>query len=185
VSEPSLRASALCDARCALSVGELTKRVLFGTRDRIAGTVYGTIVAMGAITAGAGAEVDASQLAAIVFATVLVLWIAHVYAHSIGESVEHGRRLDRAEFVSVARRELAIPLAAVGPVAALLLGSFGLIRESRAVWLALTFGVVTLAIQGLRFARLEHERFWGTAFSVGVNVSLGLLIVALKIFVAH
>jgi hypothetical protein len=168
-----------------VSVVELTKRVLFGTRDRIAGTVYGTIVAMGAITAGAGAETDASRLAAIVFATVLVLWIAHVYAHSIGESIEHGRRLDRAEFTSVARRELAIPLAAVGPVAALLLGGFGLIRESRAIWLALTFGLVTLALQGLRFARLEHERFWGTAFSVALNVSLGVFIVVLKIFVAH
>jgi hypothetical protein len=168
-----------------VSVVELTKRVLFGTRDRIAGTVYGTIVAMGAITAGAGAEADASRLAAIVFATVLLLWIAHVYAHSIGESVEQGRRLDRAEFVSVARRELAIPLAAVGPVVALLLGSLGLVRQSRAIWLALTLGIVTLAIQGLRFAQLEHERFWGTAFSVAVNVSLGLLIVALKIFVGH
>ena len=173
--------------RCStsVSVGQSVLRLLFGTRERIAGTVYGTIVAMGAITAGAGAEADPSRLAVIVFATVLVLWIAHVYAHSIGESVEHGRRLDRAEFISVARRELAIPLAAIGPVAALLLGSLGVVRESRAIWLALTLGVVTLAIQGLRFARLEHERFWGTVFSVAANVCLGLFIVVLKIFVAH
>jgi hypothetical protein len=168
-----------------VSVGESVLRVLFGTRDRIAGTVYGTIVAMGAITAGAGARTEPFRLAGVVVATVLVLWIAHVYSHSLAESINQGRKLDRAEFLSVARRELALPLAAVGPVAALLLGGLGVIRDSRAVWLAIAFGVATLAVEGLRYARLEHVGRRGTVTAVAVNVSLGLAIVALKVAVSH
>ena len=79
---------------------------------------------MATVTAGAqGEQTDAGRLAGVVSVTVLVLWVAHVYAHSLAESLERRRRLDRAELVSVARRELSIAAAAVAPVAALVLGA--------------------------------------------------------------
>jgi hypothetical protein len=161
------------------------RRLLLGTPGSISGTVYGTIVVMGAITAGAEAAGEPWRLAAIVSATVLVLWLAHVYADGLGESIGRGRRLDRAELLSVARRELAIPLAAVGPTTALLLGALGVFGESRAIWLALGVGLATLAVQGMRYARLEHLGRRGTAVSVSVSLALGLVIVALKALVAH
>jgi hypothetical protein len=164
---------------------DVTKRLFFGTRDRIAGTVYGTIVVMGAITAGSGASADPSHLAAIVFATVLLLWISHVYAHGLGESVDRGHRLDRAEFASIARRELGLLLAALGPILALLLGAIGVVRESRAAWLAMALGVATLAVQGVRYARLEHIGRLGEVLAVSVNVLLGLSLVGLKLLVGH
>ena len=83
------------------------REILFGSRGSIAGTVYGTIVVMGAIAAGAGSDGRPGRLAGIVAGTVLVLWIAHVYAHALGETIQLGRRLDWAELLSVARRELA------------------------------------------------------------------------------
>jgi hypothetical protein len=168
-----------------MTVVEFTKRLLFGTRDRIAGTVYGTIVVMGAITAGSGARAQPSHLAAIVFGTVLVLWISHVYAHGLGESVDQGHRLDRAELASVAHRELGLLLAAVGPILALLLGAIGVVRESRALWLAMALGVATLAVQGVRYARLEHIGRLGEVLAISVNVLLGLSLVGLKLVVGH
>lgn len=161
------------------------RRVVLGAGESVAGTVYGTIVVMGVIVAGADVARDAWRLAVIVGATVVVLWVAHVYADAIGESIERARRLDRAELSSVARRELAIPLAAVAPVAALALGALGVVGTSAAVWLALAVGLVTLAVQGHRFARLERLGALATVASVGVNVSLGLTIVALKLVIAH
>ena len=105
------------------------KRLVFGSAGSIAGTVYGTIIVMATVTAGSnGEQTDAWRLSVIVVATVLVLWIAHVYAHALAESLERRRRLDRRELASVARRELAIPAAAVAPVAALVLGG---LRRSR------------------------------------------------------
>jgi hypothetical protein len=160
-------------------------RVLFGTRTRIAGTVYGTIVVMATVAAGAGAETDPWQLALLVFATVVVLWIAHVYAHALAETVERGRRLDLAELTDVARRDVAVVLAATGPIAALVLGALGVVRESRAIWLALVFGLVALAVQGVRYARIERLNRTGTLVSVAINLGLGLVIVALKAAVAH
>lgn len=161
------------------------REIVLGTPSSIAQTVYGTIVVMGAITAGSGSAREPWALAGIVVTTVVVLWLAHVYAHGLGEAIARGRRLDRAELVSVARREFAIPLAAVAPTAALVLGGIGLLRESTAVWLALTIGLVTLGVQGLRYAGLEGLGARETATSVVVNVSLGLAIVLLKALVAH
>jgi hypothetical protein len=162
------------------------KRLLFGSAGGIAGTVYGTIVAMATVAAGSrGHETDTARLAAIVASTVLVLWIAHVYSHVLAESLERGRRLDVAEFAAVARRELAIPAAAVAPVGTLVLAGFGLLGEHAAVRIALGFGVATLAVQGFRYAALERLGRAGTVVSVALNVSLGLVIVALEVSLAH
>ena len=140
---------------------------------------------MGAIVAGAHGAEDLWRLDAIVAGTVIVLWLAHVYAHGLGESIQLRRRLDRAEFVSVSRRELAIALAAVGPVVALSLGALDVFRPNRAVWVALGIGLLTLAVQGYRYARLEELTRWGTAISVALNLGLGLGIVGLKVVTGH
>jgi hypothetical protein len=160
-------------------------RVVLGSPDTLAGTVYGTIVVMGAIAAGSTSRAPASHLAAAAAATVVVLWIAHVYADALAETVALGRRLDRAELASVARRELAIPLAAVAPVASLALGSAGVLRESTAVWLAMGFGLATLVVQGLRYAAVERLGRLATAVTLAINVGLGLVIVGLKAGLSH
>jgi hypothetical protein len=160
-------------------------RVVFGSRDSIAGTVYGTIVVMGAIAAGAGSDPRPGRLAGIVAGTVLVLWIAHVYAHALGETIQLGRRLDSAELLSVARRELAIVLAGVAPVGALVLGELGVLKPRTAGWVAMGFGLATLLIQGIRYAGVERLSRLGTAVTVGINLGLGLLIVGLKAGLGH
>jgi hypothetical protein len=170
----------------AMRVGDTVRRILFGRGRPVAGTVYGTIVGMATLAAGSnGAETDVRRLAVIVAVTVVVLWIAHVYSHVLAESLERGRRLDFAEFADVARREWAIPAAAVAPIGTLVLAAFGLLGEQTAVWIALGFGVATLAVQGLRYAALERLGGGATAVSVALNVSLGLVIVVLEASLAH
>ena len=141
---------------------------------------------MGALAAGAhGGGIRALELAGIVAGTVIVLWLSHVYAHSLGETIRLDRRLDRVELVSVARRELAIPLAAVAPIGALMLGAVGVLEDSTAGWLAVALGLVALAVAGLLYARAERLGFVGSAAVIGVNLCLGLLLVALKAGLAH
>jgi hypothetical protein len=169
-----------------VSRAQRLSRLVFGSGSTISGTVYGTIVVLAALAAGGNAyEDDLWHLVAIVVTTVVVLWIAHVYAHGLGESLHVGRRLDVAELGAIAGRELAVPLAAVAPTAMLVLGAVGVFRGSTAVWLALGLCIATLAIQGLRYARLERLSRLGTVASVAVNLALGLTIVALKVAVAH
>jgi hypothetical protein len=161
-------------------------QILFGRRDAIAGTVYGTIIVMATIAAGSrGADTDVREVASLAAVTAVVLFIAHVYSHTLAESLQRGRRLDAAELGSVARRELPIVLAAVGPVGLLLLGALDVVDAHAAVRAALGFGVVTLAVQGVRYAALEHLQPGWAAASVAVNVLLGVAIVALEVLIAH
>jgi hypothetical protein len=170
----------------AVPAGDTLKRIAFGRGRAVAGTVYGTIMVMATIAAGSrGHATDTGRLGVIVGTTVLVLWIAHVYSHVLAESLERGRRLDVAEFRGVARRELAIPAAAVAPIFVLLLAGLGVLDEQAAVRIALGFGVATLAFQGFRYAALERLGRGGTAVSVALNVALGLVIVGLEASLAH
>jgi hypothetical protein len=155
------------------------------TRERIAGYVYGTIVALAAVAAGSTTAEDLWRLAAIVAVSVVILWVAHVYAHGLGESLARGRRLSGMELAAIAGQELSIAFAAVLPLTAIVLGAVGLLDEASAVWLALGIGVAGLAVQGVRFARLERLGLAGTLVAISVNVALGLLIVAAKVVFSH
>ena len=85
-----------------------------------------------------------------------MLWLAHVYSHGLAESIERGHRLDRREFTVIARREVAIvPRPGRSPERPVL-GAAGIFRESRAIWLALVIGLITLMVQGVRYARVEQ-----------------------------
>jgi hypothetical protein len=161
-------------------------QVLLGSRDSISGTVYGTVIVMATIAAGAkGGLLDPGKLLGAMVGTVLVLWVAHVYAHGLERSIELGHRLRWHEFVRVAHHEWAIALSAVPPGIFLLLGHLGVFEESRAIWLALIAGLVVLAAQGVRYAMLERLSPLASIFSVGLNVALGLAIVVLKAVISH
>src|SRR5262249_39637780 len=119
------------------------------------------------------------------FTTSLVLWVAHVYAHELAANLAAKQRLSPAELIDIAERESGIMLAAVAPILMLLLGAAGVFDETVAIWLAFGVGLLTLAVQGLRYARVEKLGWLGTLAAITVNVALGLLIVALKVTVAH
>lgn len=161
-------------------------QLLAGEKDTISGTVYGTIVVLAVIAAEArGYEGDMWQLGAVAFATALVLWLAHVYADGIGQSVREGRRLRVTELQTIARREYAIVLSAIPPVAAIIAGSSHLIDEHWAYRLATALGIAALTVQGVRYARLERLGFAGTLLAIALNLMFGLLIVLAEVWVAH
>jgi len=157
---------------------------MFGTGSGIASIVYGTVTAMATVTAF-GNEKDPWTLAGLVAATAVVFWIAHLYAHALSESIHLRRPLTPRGVASVARREFGIVLAAVLPTTALVLGAIGVLRDSRAVWLALGIGLGTLAVEGARYARLERLGRARTAAAIASNVVLGLLVVVLKVTLSH
>lgn len=159
---------------------------LLGGGDRgIAATVYGTVLAMAALAAGAVEHPDPRTLIAVVATTSAVIWVAHVYAHTLGESIERGRRLDWPEFRAIAAREMPILAAAAGPISVLLLGAFHVIEETRDIWLAFGLGFIALAVQGARYAHVERLGRGGTAAVIALNLALGGIVVALKVIFSH
>jgi hypothetical protein len=157
----------------------------FGAGSAIAGTVYGTVVAMATLTAAYASEKHPWKLAIIVASTAIVLWVAHLYAHVLAESIRHERRPLWSEVTSVARRELGIVLAAAGPVAALVLGATEVVSDKASVWLAFAIGLATLFAEGVRYSRIERAGFLVSAAAIGTNLGLGLVVVALKVALAH
>jgi hypothetical protein len=168
------------------SAGPAARLGRAATGERLAGFVYGTIVVLAGVVAGARAYPhEPGHIATLVTVTVVVFWLAHVYAHALGHSVSHDEHVSRAELGKIARREASIIEAAVPPVAALVLGSVGLLSTHTAVWAALGLGLVVLGAQGIMFARVERLGWLATLVVVAVNVGLGVLLVGLKLLVTH
>ena len=58
------------------------------TGERLGGFIYGTIIVLAVVVAGARAyEHEAGHIAGLVAVTVLVFWLAHVYAHALAHAV--------------------------------------------------------------------------------------------------
>jgi hypothetical protein len=96
-------------------------RVAMG--ERLGGFIYGTILTLSVIIAGAKAYPGApGQIAALVVTTTIVFWLAHVYAHGVAYSIGLDRHLSLAVLGHIARREASILEASVPSVAALLAG---------------------------------------------------------------
>ena len=162
------------------------KMIILGDRRRIAGTVYGTIIVMSVLAAGAKPyQHHLWRLVVLAGVSVLVLWLAHVYSHGLGESLKVGRRVTIAELCSIARREYSVVAAAILPLVAVGLGATGALAERTAVQLAVWLGAVTLTAQGIRYARVERLGPGATAAPVGLNLAIGLGLVALEVLVAH
>jgi hypothetical protein len=160
--------------------------LVLGVDDRIASTVFGTITAMATVTVYGKAFPDSPwKVEELIASTAVVLWIAHLYTHALAESISEDRRLNGARVWSLAVRELGILLAAIPPSIALTLGALGLFDETVSIWLALGLGLAILAVEGVRYARIERLGSAGMLLAVGVNVGIGLLVVLLKAEVLH
>ena len=154
--------------------------------ERLGGFIYGTIVVLAVVVAGARAYPHGSgHIAALVVATTIAFWLAHVYSHALAHSVGQDKHLSLGELRYIARREASIIEAALPPVAALVLGAVGVLSPHTAVWVAFVLGLVVLAAEGIVVARVERLGWLGTIAVVAGNVSLGLVLVALKLAVSH
>jgi hypothetical protein len=153
---------------------------------RLAGFIYGTIVALSVIVGGARAYPhEPGHIAVLVAVTCVTFWLAHVYSHGIGHAVARSEHLSFAELLEIARREASVIEAAIPPVAALLLGAIGIFSAGTAVWIAFALGLAVLAAQGLVFARIEQLGALATIGVVAANLGLGLVLVILKLVVSH
>jgi hypothetical protein len=154
--------------------------------ERLGGFIYGTIVTLAVIVAGARAYPHgAGHIAALVAATSVAFWLAHVYSHALAHGVASDQHLSFGELRRIARQEGSIIEAAVPPLVALLLGSLGLISTQVAVWAAFALGLGILAVEGVAVARIERLGLLGTLAVVAGNLSLGVLLVGLKLVVSH
>jgi hypothetical protein len=140
--------------------------------------IYGTVVATAVIATAAGHEPPGFILAATVL-TLLVFWLAHVYA----DFFDHGVReagFDLKIVPGIMGRELSMLAAPAPSVLFLLLGALGVLDKGLATQLALWNGVAQLVGWGIDVVR-RSGRSWPAALLGGViNGAFGVVIVVLE-----
>jgi hypothetical protein len=157
---------------------------LFDRGDNLAGGIYGTILVT-SIIAAADASHTIWRSLGIVEITMIVFWLAHVYAGALARSLDGAETFSRREIGHVASREWPLLQAAIVPSIVLLAGGIGLISTQLSYRLAIGYGVGALIWWGLLFARKEKLGRGATIVVVLVNAWFGLVIVLLKEFVSH
>jgi hypothetical protein len=152
-------------------------------RARAAG-IYGTIVT-GAVLATGGGRLRVVPLGLLVFGTLVVYWLAELYAEVLGEHVHEGRLPRGAELRSLVGPSWHMVTASYVPlvvlVATALLGQ----SVTTASYAALAATVLLLLFHGHSAganAGLSGGRLLGVTALAGV---LGIAMVALKVFIAH
>jgi hypothetical protein len=129
--------------------------------------------------AAAGGKSPELVLAATV-ATLLVFWLAHVYAEFLDHGLRHGRA-DLKVLASLMARELPMLAAPALSVLFLPLGALGVLGVRLAVRLALWNGVVQLGGWGIDAGRRRGQR-WPAALLTGlISGALGVVIVILEV----
>lgn len=124
-------------------------------------------------------------IAITVALTNVVFWVAHVHATLISDWSHEGGRPGWHQARQRLVRELPLIMACVPTLVVLVLSGLGFYDVAPAVWLALILGIVLLAGWGLAIARIARLGVVGGVFVAGINVTLGLAIVLLKVIVSH
>ena len=166
----------------AISVKHVASRVAGKRSPNLPGAIYGTIVAT-AVVAGLGerASVSPPRALAILLASGVFFWAAHVYASLLAQRIEGHRRTNRGDLRRALAREwplfysslpIAVPLALAWP---------GVLGGHLALGFATFVGVLTLAAWGIRFSRREGYGATGIVAAASINAGVGLLIVGLKV----
>jgi hypothetical protein len=143
------------------------------------GAIYGTIVASAAIATTAGGHKSAALVLEATLATLLVFWLAHVYADFLGHGLGHARA-DPRLLASIMVQEVSMLVAPALSILFLLLGALGALEEALAVGLALWNGVVQLVGWGIDVGR-KRGQAWPAALLTGLLYgAFGVVIVLLE-----
>ncbi|QYX81984.1 hypothetical protein [Streptomyces akebiae] len=149
------------------------------------GGVYGSMLASSVIIgAGSLGTYPRLELVLLLLLTGLVFWIAHVHAQLFGARLAQ-RSPDRRIVLEVCRDEWPIVKAAVPPAAAVAISPLLGLDLSGALWLALAVAVAGQVGWSVVAAR-RADAPWGlVAVTASVNLLLGLLIIAFKLYLTH
>jgi len=159
---------------------EHTRADPFGLRTGGEGTITGTVVCAAVIAYAGDSSTSLGRLCLAIVGTVVVYWLAHLHAVTIGSSLTHAHH-PRAAFQHALGETWPILGASVVPVG-VLVGASLLGAELRtAAWIALVASIALIAgysyLAGVR-SGLDRR---GRLMSAAAGLGLGLLVVLLKV----
>jgi hypothetical protein len=143
--------------------------------------IYGVILVAGLIVVSGMEVLHALTAFVTVVSTVLVFWIAHVYAGAIAYRAPDGAAGVGASLAHSLRESLGLLVAALIPALILLLGVTHAVPDDVAIWIALWVCVADLAVLGYLAFRRRGSRVAVCLLGALTTAALGMLMVLLKV----
>ena len=144
------------------------------------GLLTGTVVCAAAIAYSAGHVQSTARLCIAIFGTVLVYWLAHLHARTLGASVTHGHRPLTA-LRSALTETWPIAGASVLPILILLLAEIAGASLRTAGWVALIATIALLTGYSYLAGVRSGLGTWGRVTSAAVGAGIGILVALLKV----
>lgn len=149
--------------------------------EHVASAVYGSVIAIAVIGAWyADPTSGALETLASMLATLVVFWIAHTYAHVVGQGLPVQARAT-AQVGAALRHDWPIVQAGLLPTLALALGAIEAIDERLSMRLAIAAGVVALACISTIMARAAGRTWFAALRLAATLVVLGASVAILEI----
>ncbi|MDX3314196.1 hypothetical protein ACWGH3_37880 [Streptomyces sp. NPDC054884] len=149
------------------------------------GGVYGSMLAASVVVgAGAWGSFPRLELVLLLLLTGLVFWVGHVHAQLFGARLAE-RSLDRRVVLQVCRDEWPIVKAAIPPAVAVAVSPVLGLDLSGTLWLALSVAVAGQVGWSAAAARRAGGSWRLVSVGASVNLVLGLVIIAFKLFLTH
>src|SRR3954447_4038516 len=157
-----------------------TRKDKLGLIDGGEAAFTGIVVCAAAIAYGVGHIDSTAQLCLAIFGTVLVYWLAHVHAATLGASVTHGHHPWVALRVAVSETWL-IAGVSVLPIAILLVAEVAGAELKTAAWIALAATIVLLSLYSYWAGVRSGLGTGGRIASAAAGAGIGLLVALLKV----
>jgi len=151
-------------------------------RGNYASAVYGSVLAASVVVSSGDLRTPV-VLSVLLVVSGMVFWIAHVYAATVA-GVHGGWHY--GAIASGLRKEWPVAFASIPPaIAALICGALPNVSVNDGAWAALIVAIVEMQVWG--FAAVKTSNLTGRALTrtMALNILMGLIIVALKVGVAH
>jgi hypothetical protein len=147
----------------------------------VAGAIYGQILVTSIVAALSEEEtLSAQEIFIGVLGTMLVFWLAHVYAAAVARRLSRREPLRLREILDIANDEWPMVQSAAPALVALGLAWAGVFSTSAGVDLAIAAGIGALFAWGFVIARRSGLSPAGTLGSIALSGAFGLAIVGLK-----
>lgn len=148
--------------------------------------VYGLILVSGMIVVSHGVGATSIGAFITVLVTVLVFYVAHVYAGSLARmALSNGRMGWRNSIRDAAHHSEGMLVVSIVPLAILALGTARVLDDDAAIWAALIADTVILGLLGWFAVTRWTSNVWLRLGSALVTSAFGGAITLLKAFIHH
>jgi hypothetical protein len=159
---------------------EPTRRDPLGLITGGEGAITGTVVCAAAIAYGAGHVNSTAELCLAILGTVLVYWLAHLHAITVGSSLTH-RHHPVVAFRHAVAATAPILGASILPLVVLLVSRLLGAELRQAAWMALVATVALLATYSYLAGARGGLGTGGRIASACAGAGLGILVALLKV----